>query len=402
MQNWTKEIIKGIIAFFVLNFVFVISLWLVWLLPDESIKIHLEQSISIINEEGAGWPFIFTHTAGSQLDNNTDCVMLLNTVTDRPENSPLQDAMSVHGYPRYWHGYLVFLRPLMLLMSYTQIRYVNMFLLMFLLVQNMFAMTERIGKGYAYALLFALCLAYFIVIPFSLQFSSVINLMLISNLFVLRKNRDSKELGIVTFLVIGMVTNFVDFLTAPLLTLGVPLITLLVLEEKDVTLEKVKIMLGASFAWGVGYFGAWLSKWAIGSMILRTNVFADALNQAAIRTQGNAMESVSFIRTIRNNLAALTPPFVKNFPNLVVLAGVFLIICCMILILFVDVKAVKKHWMMLAVCVYPILWYAVLTEHSQLHFIFTYRELVMSVYGFLSFLFLVAKKNFNRRNVENE
>ena len=108
MQNWTKEIIKGIIAFFVLNFVFVISLWLVWLLPDESIKIHLEQSISIINEEGAGWPFIFTHTAGSQLDNNTDCVMLLNTVTDRPENSPLQDAMSVHGYPRYWHGYLVF------------------------------------------------------------------------------------------------------------------------------------------------------------------------------------------------------------------------------------------------------------------------------------------------------
>lgn len=396
MHNCTKEFRKCVITFLLLNIVFVISLWLVCLLPDENIKLHLEQSISILNEEGAGWPFVFSYTSGSQLDNSTDWLMLTNTSFDEMETSALKEAMSVHGYPRYWHGYLVFLRPLMLLMPYTSIRYVNMFLLMFLLVQNMLCMAERIGKKYAYALLTALCLAYFVVIPFSLQFSSVINIMLISNLVIVKK----KNVDITTFLVIGMVTNFVDFLTAPLLTLGVPMITLLILKNTDTIWDKFKLFLFSCTGWGVGYFGTWIAKWAIGSIVLKVNIFEDAFHQAVMRTQGISEDYLSVSRAIRQNLTAIIPPFVKNLPLWIIL--VLIVVFCIWLFVSIDIKLLKYHWSILLVCCFPFIWYVVFMEHSQIHSIFTYRELVMSVYGFLSFLFLVAKKNFNRRNVENE
>ncbi len=43
------------------------------------------------------------------------------------ENNDLQGA-EVINYPRYWHGYLIILKPIMVLLNYQQLRIVNFIL----------------------------------------------------------------------------------------------------------------------------------------------------------------------------------------------------------------------------------------------------------------------------------
>lgn len=71
--------------------------------------------------------WLFTHARGAQLD-GTDYTMILNVVSENPEASVLYKAMDCNNYARYWHGYLLFLRPMMLLFSYMQIRYIYVYL----------------------------------------------------------------------------------------------------------------------------------------------------------------------------------------------------------------------------------------------------------------------------------
>lgn len=60
-------------------------------------------------------------------------------------------------------------------------------------------------------------------------------------------------------MIVGMITSYVDFLTAPLLTLGIPLVYLMLLQFREYREESYKknllTMLTASGLWGVGYLG---------------------------------------------------------------------------------------------------------------------------------------------------
>lgn len=110
--------VGGVAAFFV-------ALVLVWCIPDEWVADRQQESLSLFDEngredewpftrEGDGWEWIFTHARGAQVDNGTDYTMILNVVSDAPAASAFYKAMDCNDYARYWHGYLVFLRPMML------------------------------------------------------------------------------------------------------------------------------------------------------------------------------------------------------------------------------------------------------------------------------------------------
>jgi len=74
------------------------------------------------------------------------------------------------------------------------------------------------------------------------------------------------------FLVIGMLTAFFDLFTAPLITLGLPLLMLFLVREsvqeeygmRTGVVDTVKF--GA--IWAVGYASSWASKWFIGSAVI--------------------------------------------------------------------------------------------------------------------------------------
>ena len=150
-------------------------LMLVYLLPEGLLRARVVESSDIFYTEGV-YPQLVQRYKGSQLDNETDAIMLLSAIDEDAERNVLERAMAVphvyiagensgcrtlvanvwenqqesgkSDYGRYWHGYLVWLKPLLVIFSYADIRYLNMFLQFFLLTWVLVLMTGGGKKVY--------------------------------------------------------------------------------------------------------------------------------------------------------------------------------------------------------------------------------------------------------------
>lgn len=233
----------------------------------------------------------------------------------------------------------------------------------------------------------------FIVLPFSLQFSSVF-FVLFSAILVLSKLYRGYNLGKtgIFFMIVGMITSYVDFLTAPLLTLGIPLVYLMLLQFREYREESYKknllTMLTASGLWGVGYLGNWFSKWVLGSIILKRNVIMDGLVEAVFRTGNTQDDTSSWGGAIHWNLYALLPPgtdWDKVYQWFV--AGVLIVLMMVAAAMWRSKEKKKFLFSQIPfglVAMYPYIWYYLMTNHSQVHSIFTYRIQMITVWIGLS------------------
>ena len=120
------------------------------MIPKESIKNHVQESMDIIEKEGIkyriGDIFFF------RLDNFTDALMIniaMGVNDSQPVKSAIQNTYYLQNenssiikatldiaddnyqevyavpYPRYWHGYQLILRPLLYVTNYKGIRIIN-------------------------------------------------------------------------------------------------------------------------------------------------------------------------------------------------------------------------------------------------------------------------------------
>lgn len=76
-------------------------------------------SLETLEDKGALWQNVFIYSQGTILDNCTDHIMLRTALSQSGESeSVFYRAMDCNGYARYWHGYLVFLKPLLSVISF--------------------------------------------------------------------------------------------------------------------------------------------------------------------------------------------------------------------------------------------------------------------------------------------
>lgn len=132
-----------------------VLLTLVYMLPTEKMEQNVRSSIDIFYTESV-YPMQVQGYKSTQLDNETDAVMLLGAIYSGGDKTALERAMcveridftkthslcvdliqyawenkvpdSVAEYSRYWHGYMVWLKPLLSLFDYADIRMMNMML----------------------------------------------------------------------------------------------------------------------------------------------------------------------------------------------------------------------------------------------------------------------------------
>lgn len=76
-------------------------------------------------------------------------------------------------YARYWHGYAVVLRPLMIVLSIVNIRYLNMMGLMALFLVCGWKCRERFGWRTAAHFCGGLLMSFLLIAPFCQQYMSV-------------------------------------------------------------------------------------------------------------------------------------------------------------------------------------------------------------------------------------
>lgn len=401
-----KDIIKKISLFLMTFIVLFVSLIISFCIPDSLLLGHISESKGYINYyEDYNW-----YVAFSERDivlDNTDSDMLDWAIYDGTigEIGPLKKALYINGYPRFWHGYIVVLRFLLIFINYTEIRYYNMLFLFLILGIDLILMSKMLNTRTAMVFLLAMCMGRFFISAycFSYIISFAIALIAIWIILIRWKVISSSNLCNL-FMLIGILENFFDFLTTPLLTWGLPIMIVILLYLNDDNLSSGVIWkrtINYSLFWLLGYAGMWLMKWLVGTVILQSNIFSDAADQIYFRTRGNESYPVDYFEMLSKNISKITLPNV----SWKIFISVLLLFWCMFAAVLVKRHGdIRKLTLFISMALFPYVWYIVLVNHSQIHAIFTYKLQIISLFSyFASFFYCIDwKHDLCKKNVGDD
>lgn len=89
---------------------------------------------------------------------------------------------------------------------------------------------------------------------------------MISSTILVERYEKIKDFGML-FFITGMLTNFFDFLTVPMVTYAIPLTLYFLLkrrENNELNAKKIIIdIIKYGALWGIGYGATWFTKWAL-------------------------------------------------------------------------------------------------------------------------------------------
>ena len=387
-------------------------------LPTARIYHNVDRSARIYEVEGHA-PFWAGGVIHTRVDNFTDAIMLMkaaypvenliqsaflnpswkfiddspdapvDTLIDVMKNNRQADA-EIWYYPLYWHGYLVILKPALMISPVHDLRVLNFYVQFFLMLTVLFLFYQRFGRNLTLAFALTLLTINPVTAAIDFQNSDVFCIILLSTIFILRKNEMllRGENYLYFFLLLGIVTVYVDFLTYPFAAFGIILCLCVLMNEKlflAMTPKEILAKLSAYlFAWGFGYGGMWAGKWILASVFTGENVLFSALGKVIYRTSTtlSAAEggtTFTVIDVLARNFSAL---FRGPLP---IILGLLLIY-----LLYILIRGTKKIFVTKSrlaafafIMLLPFLWYAVVKNHSYVHDYMTYRNLAVTIFAAL-------------------
>ena len=294
------------------------------------------------------------------------------------------------NYARYWHGNSFFFRIFYSFTNFNEIKWLIFFITSVLMAAFAMLLYRETGGLNAMAMLAGLFFVNVYIMQFSMQMSPVLIISIIAGFFLIsRMKRKKGNIGLL-FFITGAVTNYFDLLTAPLLTLGFPMLIWVSMNKEEGNLKKdvisgIQQLVGFGLLWSTGYLGAWVFKVLITIPFADFDIFADVKNQFLLRSGSEGINRMSAIEANFNFL-----PLV--FMNLI------LITLLIFSILYFKKKGITKAILYLAVAFVPYIWFYVTANHSYLHNWFTYRIQAIAISGvFLAFISLIDWERFSER-----
>lgn len=411
MQDSTKRpfALRAALAYLATLAVLFALLLAAYALPGGPVRANVSRSIPLLEREGL-YPSYFGFKL-FQMDNYTDTIMLFEAAA-ADETDPLtammtnttynvdnfetmhldlrryleQDtaALTPFSYARYWHGYLIWLRPLLLVCTYGQIRVLNYLVLGVLLAAVLRLLCRRCHLRTAcWFAASQLAVAVFFV-PRQMQFFTTFAIAYAGCAWVLAKPRRSDDLC-VGLVVLGAATAFCDLLVTPILTLGLPVACWLMLPPQHLRAgpRQCAAVVSGSLCWGGGYALCWAAKWVCAGLITGQDVLGDALRQAGVRTAADSWHGmeltwgniIRFVYEALRDRGLLWP-----LAALLVLAAGLFALC-----LRSRVALGRALPLGLTALMAPV-WLAALRTHSIQHGWFTWRAVAPTLFAGLAFL----------------
>ncbi len=367
--------------------VFLVAMVTAQLIPNSWVSTNIEKSRDIIRVETVyhdAYHVPSVHWLAAS-DGFSDNIYLQEQIADR-SHGVFYGAM-IPNYDRYWHGYSIVLRPLLVFFDLSYIR--QMLVICFFVITAILVhlIIRHINLAVGIFFVVALALVNPPVIMISLQFSNMFLLTLIAStvLLVLLAKKRSLEDIFIFFAALGSLTSFFDLLTTPVITLGIPLLLFVAYriehgEQKDLLHHVLYI----ACLWGAGYFISWASKWLIGSLLLQRNIFLEATTKVAFW-------SSDYSAIVSHNVSA---PYVlwQWIKRLVLYLP--LLVATVVGFGFALLKKVRfskraffagvSFTSILSILIptlLPILWLIVARQHSFAHQWFSYRHLFILLFG---------------------
>lgn len=284
-------------------------------------------------------------------------------------------------YGRYWHGYLVFLKPLFVLFNLEQIYIINTVVLLLLVVGVCYNLYKKMGKVvWAYLMFVVMMNPWHIVQSF--QLSAVFYALNITMYLLLRHYEKWRGNRIYyLFLLDGMLVAFLDFLTYPMVALAVPLLTFILLEKSYNWKKQLKLIFENTVSFTIGYGGFWLLKWIVASLFTDENILKDGIGNVLHRVGAQEMsEDVLFDDSIGAALKVNIETICNRQTLFVVL--IFIVVFCVFLYHGkVNISKVKNYMVAYVVVgLSPFIWIVFAHNHCALHPHLEWRELAILFY----------------------
>ena len=426
-------------------FVFLATIILLWaalyltsLIPNESIRENMTGSSLYYKEKKA-----YTFDESGKLNRIEDCyadAVLLNVLwniksedafvssldTKYYDGEEYGESLGLYltiggtapntDYSRYWHGSVVFIRPLLLVTDVVGIRNLGLLTAIVLLAAISLFLIRKRQYFLAAALPASYACVHFWRMQLSMEYQSTILISLcICLLYLLFEKRGNAQL-ICLASVSGVMTAFFDFLTTETLTITIPLLAVLIVREQEKRnpsfIKNIRFVISCGFSWGLSYGMTFLTKWILVSWVTGENRMTQAISSAELRFGGDlTVYSMPFWKQVPSAVAAnLTTLFggTKRVEmSLVCLgtAGVLLLGSAVFYLLRAEQKRRDIAAVLLLIALIPYVRYMVLSNHSYLHEFFTYRAQAAAVLALAGALWfnidlspIIVKQGKGKRN----
>ena len=383
------------------------AMTLVYKLDTAPMMRHVKSSINTFEQEGnyPRWSKGLVFTAN---DNFTDALMLSTAICPKQDKSFIMamknynyagakdnsgpagalvhmvngrmDRVNGGSYERYWHGYNVVLKPLLVLTNFSEIRALNYIVQLALLVLLFVKTHERLGWRGTVALGLGVIVLNPVSAATSLQYAPIFYTTVIASIVAVTKESVSDRLPLGLFLVAGICASFFDLLTYPVASLGLPLCLSLCCRNVNAVRslrENLVFFVAAAVAWCFGYFGMWFGKWVLATLVTDQNVFLNAYRAARFRLDGEVPwlkgQELTAFQVIKAQLGVL------KFRAMIVTLAAFVI--------FLLAGALKNRRKLAETvtmeksllcglgltALLPMIWAAVMKNHSFIHTFFTHK-----------------------------
>ena len=293
------------------------------------------------------------------------------------------------AYDRYWQGQNAVLRPLLLLLDYKDILRLNMLVQLSLMLWVAYLLPRR-RLGY---LLLPFVILFGALTPAAtelcLQYTPCFLIMAAGCVFLLYRPDAVQKHAWLFFLSLGMATSYFDFLTYPLVTLGVPLVLYLFLQDAPWKQLLFQIFC-ACLWWGIGYVGFWAEKWLLGSLVLHENLFTEAWASILLRASHETLgQTITYAATLKNNFR---PYALRTWALLWALLAVGSVLLALRRRVLTVRRVTALAPLVLVACM-PFVWYYFTQNHSYIHFGFTHRELAITFFSLSCFFVRLCRRD---------
>jgi len=390
-------------------------------LPQAPIDSHLLRSAEGMLKDG-DYPVMADKSFASILDYVTDTLILAESKATTIENwqtiftnpqyqYPAEEGSAVHDlyqyaidenpepsryYVQYWMGFRPVMRLLLCFFDYYQILRYTAVAFFVLLAAVMCSIANRAGTRTAF--LFALSMIFVRphVVAVSLQFSCCFFIAFLAMLAVPRIHRHAKWESLF-FLELGILTQYFDFYTTPILTFALPMTYLYILKNRDQQAVTLKDLGINALSWCAGYGLMWLAKLILTTVFTPVNALAQGFASFSGRI---GIEKVSGMESMYNPIAALRGVFVSLYSDPAGKLVLFAAVAITFLVLLVrflrdrhQLRELLNHWQLLFIAALPVIWFMAAAQPTANHHWFQYRGIAASFWaGFVYLQYLLQNR----------
>lgn len=295
-------------------------------------------------------------------------------------------------YLRYWHGSMSILRPLLTIFNLEQIYTINKVFVTILIIVLIGILLKKGYKLLGVALIIGLIMVATWIVPYCLEYTWCFEIMLIVSIISVIIEKKHNNIVNYLFMITGMITCYLDFLTTELITILVPMILILGMRFKENKLgntgANLKLICKWSIFWCVGYFGMWISKWLIASIVLNINALDYVTEKAMIRITDYDGGIKELITKNINSLFIINTMMVRDK----IWISILIIIVAVILLDKKDKNKMAFFITMLIIAIIPYIRYIILENHTYRHYFFVFRTQIASIMALIIGIGYARKK----------